>query len=294
MNKLLLAPLALALTPFALAQSPVKAPAKTPAKAPAKTPAKSEPTIKNEPEAKITLPAQATLVDDVVVPIPSEIFGVLDKLGKPPHWDQVLRETKDEVLGRESVQIALQFGTVIAEGFIAVEAENVEEVKKIGGTVRKLAKALSVDTHVEKHANAILESADKKDWVNVRKELDKTLKDVKNAMNELGSESLSQLISLGGWLRGTEALTFVVGKAYTQDGAELLHQPVLLDYFEKRLSNMPARYKKHPLIADVQKGVIEIRPLVGIQDGSQISEKSVKDVGSVAERLVKSINSKIN
>jgi hypothetical protein len=266
MNKLLLAPLALALSPLALA----------------------------EPRAKIViseLPSQATLVDDVVVPVPSEVFGVLDKLGKP-HWEQVLRPTKDEVLG-ESVQIALQFGTVIAEGFIAVEAENVEEVKKIGGTVRKLATALSVDKHVEKHANAILTSADKRDWVNVRKELDRTLKDVKNAMIELNSESLSQLISLGGWLRGTEALTQVVGKAYTQDGAELLHQPVLLEYFEKRLANMPPRYKKHPLIGDVQKGVVEIRPLVGIDDGSRISEKSVKDVGNVAERLVKSINTKI-
>ena len=56
---------------------------------------------------------------------------------------------------------------------------------------------------------------------------------------------------------------------------------------------MPAKWKKHPLISEVQKGVVEIRPLVGIGDGTQISEKSVKDVGSVAERLVKSINSKI-
>jgi hypothetical protein len=259
-------------------------------------PAKNEPPAKSEPPLKIdirSLPSQATLVDDVVVPIPSEIFGALDKVGKKPHWDQVLRSPKDEV-PREAPQIALQFGTVIAEGFIAVEAENVEEVKKIGGTVRKLAAALGVAKHVEEHAKAILDSANNKDWVNVRKELDMTLKDVKNAMNELGSESLSQLISLGGWLRGTEALTDVVGKAYSQDGAELLHQPVLLDYFEKRLTNMPAKYKKHPLIADMRKGVIEIRPLVGIGDGSRISEKSVKDVGSVAERLVKSINSKIN
>lgn len=267
MNKLLLAPLALVVLPLALAEPPAKIDVRR-------------------------LPSQATLVDNVVVPIPSEIFSVLDRMGRP-HWEQVLRTTKDQVLG-EQPQIALQFGTVIAEGFIAVEAENVEEVKRIGSTVRKLATALGVDKHVEQHAKAILDSADKKDWINVRKELDKTLKDVKNAMSELNSESLSQLVSLGGWLRGTEALTHVVGKAYTQDGAELLHQPVLLEYFERRLANMPAKWKKHPLISEVQKGVVEIRPLVGIEDGTHISEKSVKDVGSVAERLVKSINSKIN
>lgn len=238
-----------------------------------------------------SLPSQAKLVENVVVPVPSEIFSALDRVGKP-HWDQVLRSTQDQNVGESQPQIALQLGLVIAEGFIAVEAENTEEVKKIGGTVRKLSKALSVEKHVIEHANAIVKSAESKDWVTVRKELDKTLKDVRKAMLDLGSEPLSQLISLGGWLRGTEALTDVVSKDYTADSAELLHQPVLLDYFHNRLASMPANIKKNPLIDDMQKGVLEIRPLVGI--GGAISERSVKDVGTVAGRLVKSINSKIN
>ena len=251
----------------------------------------------DEPPQKIdvkALPAQATLVDNVVVPVPSEVFGVLDKLGKP-HWEQVLRNTKEQarVIG-EPPQIALQFGTVIAEGFIAVEAENPEEVKKIGGSVSKLAKALGVEKHVEKHANAIIKSAEQKDWPNVRHELDLTLRDVKQAMQDINSDALSQLVSLGGWLRGTEALTVVVGKAFTKDGAELLHQPLLLDYFEKRLANMPLKIKKDPLIGAVQKGVLEIRPLVGLDDGTQISEKSLKEVGEVTGRLVKAINTKSN
>ena len=251
----------------------------------------------DEPPQKIdvkALPQQATIIDNVVVPVPSEIFGVLDKLGKP-HWEQVLRTTKEQarVLG-EAPQIALKLGTVIAEGFIAVEAENSEEVKKIGGSVRTLAKAIGVEKQVDKRANAIISNANTKDWPGVRKELDGAMKDVKEAMIELNSEPLSQLISLGGWLRGTEALTEVVGKAFSKDGAELLHQPLLLDYFEKRLSNMPLKIKKHSLIGDVQKGVLEIRPLVGLEDGTQISEKSLKEVGEVTGRLIKAINAKSN
>jgi len=89
-------------------------------------------------------------------------------------------------------------------------------------------------------------------------------------------------------------LTDVVGKSFSKDGAELLHQPVLLDYFDKRLSAMPAKMKKHPLVNDVQKGLLEIRPLIGIEDGSQISEKSLQEVGAVTGRLIKAINSKGN
>ena len=147
---------------------------------------------------------------------------------------------------------------------------------------------------VIQHAKAITAGADKKDWASVRQELDNTMRDVKQAMMELNSEALSQLISIGGWLRGTEALTEVVGKKFTKDGAELLHQPVLLDYFDRRLSNMPAKYKRTSLVEDVQKGVLAIRPLIGIENGDQISEKSVKEVGSVAAGLTKAINSKSN
>ena len=47
-----------------------------------------------------------------------------------------------------------------------------------------------------------------------------------------------------GWVRGTEALTEVVGKAFSKDGAELLHQPVLLEYFERKLTEMPPKLKR--------------------------------------------------
>ncbi len=249
-----------------------------------------------KPAARIDvsqLPQQAKLIDDVVVPVPSEIFGVLDKLGKV-HWNAVQRASMANVkpVG-EQAQIALELGTIIAEGFIAVEAEDAAEVKNIGNAVLVLARALSVEKEVKARAKAITDAADKKEWAVVRKELDKTLDSVRDAMVALKSEQLSQLVSLGGWLRGTEALTKVVAANYTKDGAELLHQPVLLDFFEKRLANMKSKIKANPVVTKAQKAILEIRPLVGIDDGTQISEKTVKDIGKIAEDVVKAINSKV-
>jgi len=111
-------------------------------------------------------------------------------------------------------------------------------------------------------------------------------------MVKLNSESLSQLVSLGGWIRGTEALTAVVGKGYTKDGAELLHQPVLLDYFERRLSTLKPKYKANPLVTRVQKGILEVRPLMGLTEDAEISEKSVGEINRITSDLIKSINSK--
>ena len=248
------------------------------------------------PPARIdvgTLPAQAQAIEDVVVPIPSEVFGVLDKLGKP-QWADVLRTTKSGVKptgGAE--QTALILGTVIAEGFIAVEAESAEDVKRIGKSVLSLSEAIGVKKAVQRRSQSIVEAADHKDWARVRRELDGALMDVKGAMSELRSDELSQLVSLGGWLRGTEALTMVVGRKFSKEGAELLHQPVLLEHFKRRIAAMKEK-RQTRLVDLVQKGLEEIRPLMAGADGVEVSEKTVLEIGQIAERLVKAIQSKGN
>ena len=249
-----------------------------------------------EPAAHIdvsNLPAQSRMIDEVVVPVPSEIFAVLDKLGPRPNWTAVQHKMASvaQPIG-EQPQIALILGTVIAEGFIAVEAEDANEVKQIGKSVLNLCKALGVEKKAQVRAKAITDAAEAKDWAGVRKQLDKALEDVREAMVELNSEALSQLVSLGGWLRGTEALTAVVEKQYTKDGAELLHQPILLDYFERRLANMKPKLKLNAVVLKVQKGVLEIRPLMGLPDGGEISEKSVKEINTITAGLIKAINAK--
>lgn len=245
----------------------------------------------SRPPAKIDvsrLPAK--IVDEVVVPVPSEIFAVLDKLGSP-NWHDVLRTSKNRPPQGDRSKIALLLGTVIAEGFIAVEARDSEEVKKIGRSVLSLAEAINVRKSVIARSKSIIDSADKQDWNKVRKELDGALQDVKHAMVELHDEQLAQLVSLGGWLRGTEALTYVVNKGYTKDSAELLHQPTLLDYFQKRLDGMDARLKSNEIVGVIQKRLKEIRPLIEPVDGA-ISAGAVEQIHGITQELVKAVTSK--
>jgi hypothetical protein len=229
-------------------------------------------------------------VDQVLVPVPSEVFAVLDKLGKP-NWPEVLRPQKSVAApagGKE--QISLMLGVVIAEGFIAVEAENSEEVKNIGNSVRSLAKAIGVEKAVRNRAKSIVEFADKRQWMEVRKELDTALADVRQAMVELNSESLAQLVSLGGWLRGTEALAIVVGKNYSKDGAELLNQPILVEHFNVRLRSLPDTAQKGELISKILAGLKSIQPLMG--GGDIIGEKSVNEIGRICAELVEAAQAK--
>src|SRR6266700_1685771 len=208
-------------------------------------------------------------VEDVVVPLPNEIFGALNKLGVV-NWKEHVRSDRGTNF-TERPRIALLLGTVIADGFIAVQAEDAPAVKGIG-----------VGNSITPHAKAIIEAADKRDWDSVRQELDRTQNSVQQAMNEVHDEKLSQLVSLGGWLRGTEVLTSVVKEHFSADGAELLHQPDLLSYFQTRLQAMPEF--NLPIIRQIHDALVEVKPLIDVGD-RRIPAESVKKVNEITTRL---------
>jgi len=219
-------------------------------------------------------------VEDVVVPLPNEVFGALNKLGGV-NWREYVRNDKGANF-TERPRIALLLGAVIADGFIAVQAEDAATVKDIGQRVLTLSKAIGVSSSITAHAKAITEAADKRNWASVRQELDKTQNSVQQAMNEVHDEKLSQLVSLGGWLRGTEVLTAVVTKRYSDEGSELLHQPYLLNYFETRLQAMPEFNLK--LLQDIHSALMEVKPLIDVGD-AHIPPASVKKINDITSRL---------
>jgi hypothetical protein len=105
---------------------------------------------------------------------------------------------------------------------------------------------------------------------------------VQAAMNEVHDEKLSQLVSLGGWLRGTQVLTSVVTKHFSADGAELLHQPDLLVHFQTQLQSMPEF--NVPIIRDIQNGLGQVKPLVDV-GSAHISAESVRKINDITTKL---------
>src|SRR6201987_380422 len=88
----------------------------------------------------------STTIEDVVVPLPNEIFGALNKLGAV-NWKEHVRSDEEPNL-TERPRIALLLGTVIADGFIAVQAEDAPVVKEIGQRVQTLARGIGVERSI--------------------------------------------------------------------------------------------------------------------------------------------------
>ncbi len=233
----------------------------------------------------------AETVDNVVVPVPSEVFTVLDKLGNP-NWRAELGPARSYPPTGNRAQDALLLGTVIADGFLAVEAEDSERVKEIGRNVLTLAEAINVRKSVVARSNSIIEKADTRDWNAVRREFDGALQDVNQAMVELNDEQLAQLVSLGGWLRGTQVLTSITQEKYSRERAELLYQPLLVDYFNTQLERMNPRLRRNQLVSEVRLALGRIEPLIKKAPGNDISAETVTQIYAIANQTVQLIRSK--
>jgi hypothetical protein len=239
-------------------------------------------------EAAPAFPAE--IIDDVIVPMPSEIFLVLDKLGRPD-WKSLVRAEKVSV-PTNRLDTALLLGATVAEGFIAVQAQDEAMVEKLGREVLKLASALGFKDAVMPHTNSILDSAKKGLWEIVRVELDKTQKTVRDLMEERRDGDMASCVSLGGWLRGTEAVTHVVESHYTADSAELLNQPDIIRHFKKSLAKLkkifPNLQGSQPQVPALIAGLNDVSNVIGTGDEAPSSE-GVRAIRVVVAKLVKTM-----
>jgi len=236
-------------------------------------------------EQNSPLPSQAKPVHGLAVPVPKEIFRSLDQF-RDANWAAVKRpEVARWKSHGDQAQIATLLGVVIAEGFIAMEAKDSTEVKNLGSNMLSLAGGLGIRERALGRSRSIMELADKNEWSEARKEWDGVLSDLETGMIEVKSEQLAQLVSLGGWLRGTEALSGLVLQNYSPERSNLIRQPALMDYLEKQLGAMSSDIRTRPIVVKLLDGLHTIRSLVESESGS-LSQETVRKVHSVCAELV--------
>jgi len=236
-------------------------------------------------EQKSPLPSQAKQVHGVAVPVPKEIFRSLDQF-RDVNWPAVKRpEIARWKSHGDQAQIATLLGVAIAEGFIAMEAKDSTEVKNLGNSVLSLAGGLGIRERALRRSRSIMELADKNEWSEARKEWDGVLSDLETGMIDLKSADLAQLVSLGGWLRGTEVLSAVVLQNYSPERSNLIRQPALINYLEQQLHEMSSDIRARPIVVKLLDGIHTIRSLVENENGPP-SEETVRKIHGVCTELV--------
>jgi hypothetical protein len=229
-------------------------------------------------------------LDSVTVPTPGELLTALNKLSKP-NWQSKYRAPIPIVFTLRP-QIALNLGGLIADGYIAIEAEDAQQVKNTGKDIINLAKTLGVSKDVLARGGSINDFADKNEWNTLKEELEATQNEVKIAMTDQHDDELVILVTLGGWIRGTEVVTSWIAENYTPETAKLIRQPALVSFLRSKLAALPAKTHTDPLVQTVDTQLAEIEKLVSFAPEATPTADDVKKLNVAAAALVKEITNK--
>ena len=227
--------------------------------------------------------------DTITIPTPGELFAALSKPGKP-NWAAQYREPIPTTY-RNRAQIALNLGGLIADGFIAVEAQDGQQVKNIGGDIIKLAKALGVSENVLSRGKSINEFAENNEWSALQEELEATQNEVKTSMQSNRDQDFVILVSLGGWVRGTQVVTGSLMKDYNES-AKVLRQPALVSFIQAKVKDISPELREEPLVKAVSEQLAEIQKLVTFPGGGTPSAEEVAKLNAAVTRLMDEIQNK--
>jgi hypothetical protein len=222
-------------------------------------------------------------VNPYTAPSIDHVFAQLDKL-KPLPFDQLWRDFPQLSPARRE-QKGMIFGSLVADGFLVVEAERKNLVNDLGRVLIREGRGLGVADRVMRHSASLTELGRKGDWMAVRQELIATQADVENAMVELRDQKLAHLISLGGWLRGLEICADAVESNFSPERAKVLVQPELTDYFAQELATLPPSIAHVALFEKIRDGVKAIRASLSKAATAGLQRNEVKAIHAQARDL---------
>ena len=234
--------------------------------------------------------SSAAITDEISIPMPGEFMSALNKLGKLD-WTAKFRPPISTNFSSRS-QLALNLGGLIADGYIAIEAEDGPQVKNIGKDVLAVAKILGVSKDVLERSSSIANFADTAHWDQLKEELEATQNEVKAAMTEHKDQDLVTLVTVGGWLRAMEVVSGHISAHYSEGGAKLLRQPGIAVFLIKKLDSLSEKVRDDASVQAVRKKMEDIQKLIAFPLDAAPPVADVKKLNTLSSEIVKEISKK--
>lgn len=248
--------------------------------------------IAQEPPLALTKEQLADYAKEQVVsmPMPGEIFAALGKVALPDWAAFARKPIPTNFTSRQ--QIAMNLGGLIADGYLAVEATDGQQVKNIARDLRTLANALGAGQSLLHRGNSISEFAANNQWDTLKEELEAAQNEVVAAMVAHDDQDLVTFVALGSWARGTEVITAHIAAHYSADAARILRQPGIVRVFVTRLGAMPQKATDNPTVKRVRLALFEIEKAVAFPSEYTPAAEDVQKLHELATAMVKNIVTK--
>jgi hypothetical protein len=204
----------------------------------------------------------AAFLDALSVPCPGEVFSALNKVCRP-NWATLVTPATAPASG-DRAQLALAIGVLATDGYIAVEAQDGQQVKNVGREILAMAKGLGVSQSLLGRGNSLVELADNSAWDALTDELAATEGAVKVSMSGQKDHDLVLLTTAAAWLRGLETATGVVLADDSLRGAEVIRLPGLAEKLSGDLGALPERLAGNPRVLAVKQALAKASGLLSV------------------------------
>ena len=225
----------------------------------------------------------AVYLDSLSTPCPGEMFAAINKVSRP-NWAALDREENAPVTTRRA-QLALAVGVFVANGYVAVEAQDGQQVKNIGRDIMGMAKALGVSQSILSRGNNLTDFADHSEWDPLRDELEATENEVKMTMVDQQDRNLVTITSAGAWLRSLEIASGIIATHYSTRGATILEEPALARHLASDLAALPDKLRNDPLVIQVRETLKHIALLME-REPRALSKTTLEAIQEQAGKVV--------
>lgn len=232
----------------------------------------------------------AIRTDDFSIPMPAELMAALNKQGKLDWASRFRPPIATSYTSRAA--LALNLGTLVADGFIAVEAEDSQQVKNLGKDILQLAKNLGVPKDILMRGSSITDFAERKLWDQLKEELEATENEVKNSMRDNKDSDLVTLVTVGAFARGIDVVSSQVADKYNEASAKVLRQPGVSSYLNMKLETLSEKVREELIVKTTQAAMKEIDTLLTFPRDKAPTLDEVKNLHQAAAALVKEISRK--
>lgn len=234
--------------------------------------------------------AEAERSAPLTVPSPAEFFAAIDKAGKPD-WMSFYREPGSTTYPTRP-RTALNLGALVTDGYVAVEAQDGQQVKNTGKDIIALAGALGVGEDVLVRGKSIADFADQNNWFALREELEATTNEVRRAMVAQRDEALASLITAGAWLRALEVGSRAAEFSGEEKAAGLLHQAALVGWLRGELQLLPEKSRHDAAVRQTDLTLASLEETMQGEDSGEFGEKRVLAVKEATAQFIAAMAAK--
>jgi hypothetical protein len=223
-------------------------------------------------------------VNEFTAPSISRLFDTLQFL-MPLPIAEVARKMPAR-MPQDRADLAIELGFLIADGFLVVQAEQLEQVEELAKDLTRYGKALGAGDRVNRHAASLLDSAKKKDVEQMKKELSSTQRDVEAELVSLRDADLAHLISLGGWIRALEVSTVAVDKQFSVERARKVMREDIADYYTESVAGLEPRISERPNYLAMRDLLAGLRTEMVLDEGEEPTVEMMAEIRQQAAKLV--------